>query len=228
MKYRLIFFILFFFLFHYTVNAQRLNVFGAELGKIERNEKELRMPYTGTKCYFGYIGSTWEISDTTAGKSFYYLYFNLQDTTKEIGIRLMSPVSASISPNKGDIVEKGYYEYIKANKDWFDPWIALEKRVLANDTAKNDSLKYEWIMIGSNDDNDELFEQPSGKKTNSLFRIISDTIKPNRKLEAGLYRIIISSMKDEKIKGSFILQIGTAIKLYGVKISREPFIIPIE
>lgn len=226
---RITVFITFLLLFvAFRTYAQRLNVFGAELGKTERNGRVLRMPYAGTKCYFGFIDSTTKVSDTSAGKSFYYLYFNLQDTTKEIGVRLMSPVTSGISPNKSDVVEKGYYEYMKANKGWFDPWIALEKRILANDTAKNDSLKYDWIMIGSNDDNDELFAQPSDKKTNSLIRIISDSLQLYRMLETGLYRIVISSMKDEKIIGSFILQIGAAIKLYGVKISRESFNVPIE
>jgi hypothetical protein len=208
--------------------AQRLNVFGAELGKQERNGKELRMPYNGTKCYFGFIDSTWKVADTAAGKSFYYLYFNLPDTAEEIGVRLMSPVSTVIFPDKGDVVEKGYYDYRKNNNDWFDPWIALERQIFYKDSANSDSIKSEWIMLAGNDDNDELFEQPSWKKTNALFRVISDSLKVTLILEPALYRIVISSTKAKELSGSFILQIGTSCKLYGVKISRKEFVLPIE
>lgn len=186
------------------------------------------MPYAGTKCYFGFIDSTWKAADTAAGKSFYYLYFNLPDTTNEIGVRMMSPVTPGISPNKGDLVEKGYYEYIKTHQDWFDPWIALEKQCIVSDSSKKDSLKHEWILLGSNDDNEELFEQPTGKNTNALFRLISDSLSPQQKLDPGLYRIVVSSTKVKELTGSFILQIGASCKLYGIKISRKEFMLPIE
>ncbi|HNW98627.1 MAG TPA: LipL32 family surface lipoprotein [Bacteroidales bacterium] len=219
MKIKIITFLL--LIFTFQTQAQRLNVFGAELGKQKRNGQDLRYPYADTKCYFGFIDSTWQVSDTAGGKNFYYLYFNLPQETAEIGVRLMSPVSPVMFPDKGDIVEEGYYEYRKANKNWFDPWIALEHYFSINDTAKIDSTKKEWIMLGSNDDNDELFAQPSGKKNNSLFRIISDTLQPYKTLSSGIYRIVISSMKDEKISGSFILQIGSATKLNGIKIKKK-------
>jgi len=212
--------ILLFFLITFQIQAQRLNVFGAELGKKERNGMEMRMPYTDSKCYFGFIDSTWMVSDTLAGMNFYYLYFNLPQETAEIGVRLMSPVSVVIFPDKGDFVEKGYYEYRKMNKIWFDPWIALEHKVIINDSSKRDSINYNWIMLGGNDDNEELFAQPSGKKNNSLFRVISDTLQPYKKLNVGIYRIIITSEKDEHFNGSFIVQIGAMIKLNGFKISR--------
>ncbi|MFH0866919.1 MAG: LipL32 family surface lipoprotein [Bacteroidota bacterium] len=216
---RIFIFILLSFIYA-EAQTQRLNVFGAELGKTERNGQDLRYPYSDSKCYFGFIDSTWKVSDTAAGKNFYYLYFFLPQETEEIGIRLMSPVSPVIFPDKGDVVEKEYYEYRKTNGNWFDPWIALERQVSINDSTEKDSFKNEWIMLGGNDDNDELFAQPSGKNNNALFRIVSDTLQPYKKLEAGLYRIVITSMKDEKFEGSFIVQIGAAIKLNGLKISR--------
>jgi hypothetical protein len=209
-----------FFISSFQSNAQRLNVFGAELGKKERRGQELRYPYADSKCYFGFIDSTWTVSDTVGGKNCYYLYFYLPQEAAEIGIRLMSPVSSVIFPDKGDIVEQGYLDYRKTNDIWFDPWIALEHGVLFNDSLNYDSLNLQWAMLGSNDDNDELYAQPSGKKTNSLFRVINDSIQPYKKLAEGYYRIAITSMKDEKFNGSFIVQIGAAIKLNGIKISR--------
>lgn len=220
--------LLLFFLMFMQVYAQRLSVFGAELGKKERNGLDLRYPYSDTKCYFGFIDSTWEVSDSAAGKHFYYLYFNLPQKSAEMGIRMMSPVSPVIFPDKGDVVQGEYFEYRKLNNDWFDPWIALERRICYNDSLNEDSVKYDWIMLGSNDDNEEIFAQPSGKKNNSLIRIISDTLQAYKELEAGIYRIAITSIKEENFNGSFLVQIGAAIKLNGLKISRIPTEIPLD
>ena len=89
--------------------------------------------------------------------------------------------------------------------------------ISAEQAVKNfDSLS--WNRIEYNDDSSELPAQPSGRKYNSLLRKVSDINNPSNALTLGLYRIGFTTYKRGQVEGSFLAQIGTAIKIPGVKI----------
>ena len=202
--------------------AQRLNLFCSQQDTANITIKKNNIPYSQVVSYYGYLDSSWAAVDTLAGIKVYYLYFNLPRSTGEIGLRMFSPVPEYAFPDKGDIVAKGYYDFIKTNKGYFDPWITFEHQVELKSSTPSDSIKQkkEWITFGENDDNEELLAQPSGKKTNALVRINSDTTQFFKTLDAGLYRVGISSLKDTLITGSFVLQIGTSVIQPKMKITR--------
>ena len=213
-----------------SLQAQRLGVFSAETGKyINSLGQEKRYPYTSVINYFGFIDSTWVPTDTlistTKGnlldRKVYSLCFNLPDTVHEIGLRMISPVPSEVYPGAGDIVEKGFYDYRKIHHTYFDPCIHLDQEYNIIYIVSPDSEQVSWyrMIIGDNDNSDEVFVQPSGKKNNSLLRILSDS---TTNLNPGNYRVLISFPENQKIEGSFILQLGSTVTLPKMKIYRKP------
>lgn len=189
--------------------------------RLDRFASKARVSYGKTITYFGYLSPGNQPDEISNGKNFYYLYFQLPDSVAELGIRMISPVPAVVMPDKGDLVTENYYSNEKDKTNYFDPWIAIEKaenpkHFLQNDTAAK------WITIGFNDDSSELFWQPNGKRNNALLRIINKQQPTDKKIAPGFYRICFTDNKQPEVKGSFVVQLGTAHKLPGLKLLKNP------
>lgn len=188
-----------------TSDAQRLAPFGSETNTREYGERINRSPYDATVSYFECIDSGNAFVVKENEKEFYTLYFFIDDTLSEIGVRVLSPVPALTSPNKGHIATEEFYISKNRNKG-FNSWVSLNKAIAIINRNDLPVFKKEpdWLLIGENDDSKEM-DNPK----NSLFRIVNG--KNNIYLSPGLYRIRISSSEKDKEKliGSFLLQMGT-------------------
>ncbi|MEI7499262.1 MAG: Lipl32 family lipoprotein [Bacteroidota bacterium] len=202
------------------LNAQKLDKFGADLGKKSMMGKEIRVPYTSLTSYFGFVKPGAVPDETKNGKKFYYLYLWIPAVAPEIGIRMISPVPEGMKPSETDFVGADYKANEGNTKDYFDTWITLER---ANGVATVDDImkgkNTTWNTYASNDDSGELPAQPSGSKYNSLMRITSETSDPLKALVVGLYRIGFTTYKVGEVQGSFVAQVGAPVKLPGVGIS---------
>ncbi|HEY0092062.1 MAG TPA: Lipl32 family lipoprotein [Flavobacterium sp.] len=207
-----------------TVSAQKLDKFGAEMGKKSMMGKEIRVPYTDVSNYFGYIKPGSKPDEVKGGKKMYYVYVWIPVAAPEIGIRMISPVPENLKPNEKDHVSPDYVANITDTKSYFDTWVTFERAMdvlkLEDVAAKAKNAK--WTSIESNDDSSELPAQPSGSKYNSLMRITSEVSNPTKALVMGLYRIGFTTYKTGEVQGSFIAQIGAPVKLPGVAISADP------
>jgi hypothetical protein len=220
---KLIFFFIVSLFFIKGINAQKLPTFDADLGKKTVFGQEIRIPYLDVISYFGYIKEGSVPDEERGGKKYYYLYLWIPVAAPEIGIRMVSPIPAQLSPGKEDFKTSDYSEFFNERKKYFDTWISFERADLVmNDSdfvtnAKNAS----WRMYAQNDDSGELPAQPSGKKYNSCMRITSETSNPSKSLVMGLYRIGFTTYKTGDVQGSFIAQIGAVVKLPGIQIARD-------
>jgi len=204
-----------------NLNAQVLDKFKADLGKKTALGKEIRVPYTDVISYYGYIKPGTAPDEERGGKKYYYLYVWIPAVAPEIGVRMISPVPDKMKPEASDVVSPDYEANKADNTSYFDTWISLEKAsgvVSLNDiVAKGKSAT--WNIIDQNDDSGEMPSQPSGSKYNSLMRITSEVSNPLKALTIGLYRIGFTTYKVGEVKGSFLAQVGSPVKLPGVKIA---------
>jgi hypothetical protein len=203
-----------------AANAQKLNKFGADMGKKSIMGKEIRVPYTDVTSYFGYVKTGSVPDEKKDGKNFYYLYLWIPAVAPEIGIRMVSPIPEGMAPSETDFVGADYKGNEADTKNYFDTWITLERAegvVSKGDIMKGKSAT--WNSYGVNDDSGELPAQPSGSKYNSLMRVTSEVGNPLKALTVGLYRIGFTTYKTGDVAGSFIAQIGAPVKLPGVAIS---------
>jgi hypothetical protein len=195
---------LFLLLYSSLCNAQRLSPFGSETNKREYGERVSRSPYDASLSYFECIdsGSTFVMHENE--KKFYTLYFFIDDTLTEVGVRVLSPVPELTSPNKGHFATEEFYNS-KNRKKGFNTFVSLTKAGTINSRSDLSFIKKEpdWFLIGQNDDSKEM-DNPE----NSLFRVING--KNNIHLSPGLYRIRISSSEKDNANliGSFLLQLG--------------------
>ena len=170
-----------------NANAQKLSKFGSLIEKTV-GPKTIRVPYTDVISYLGYAenGQEDEVKD---GKKFYYIYVWVPLAAPELGVRMMSPVSAGYK-NKKAIVSEKYSKNSKSDK-YFDTYITLERsNIIQADKISNDGVKSaKWTVLTSNDDSSEMPKQPSGSSYNSLLRYKSELSNPAKALTAGLYRI---------------------------------------
>lgn len=200
----------------------KLDKFGADMGKKSVMGKEIRVPYTDVLSYYGYVKPGGAPDETRDGKKYYYLYVWIPAVAPEIGIRMASPVPSKMSPGKEDFVASDYTANATDTKNYFDTWITLERAdgvtSIADIATKGKSAK--WNSYGSNDDSGEMPAQPSGSKYNSLMRITSETSNPMKSLVVGLYRVGFTTYKTGEVQGSFIAQIGAPVKLPGVAIGK--------
>jgi hypothetical protein len=189
-------------------NAQRLDRFG----------NADRISYNKIITYFGYADSLMKPDEIRNDTGYYHMYFWLDDSVSELAVRIFSPVPYVVMPDRGDLVSANYYENEKDKTNYFDTWISLEH---AKQLSKEINITTaEWIQLGYNDDSSELFPQPSGKRYNSLLRIKHETGFANP-LEAGLYRISFTSYKKGKVRGSYLIQVGTTSKMQ-LKLVKNP------
>jgi len=206
-----------------AAKAQKLDKFGADMGKKSAMGKEIRVPYTDVISYYGYIKPGTPPDEERGGKKYYYLYVWIPAVAPEIGIRMVSPVPDKMAPEATDFVSANYKENEADKKNFFDTWVSLDKAqgvVSAADiVAKGKGAK--WNTIDTNDDSGEMPAQPSGSKYNSLMRITSDVNDPLKALTVGLYRIGFTTYKTGEVQGSFAAQVGAPVKLPGVQIAKD-------
>lgn len=207
-----------------TVNAQKLDKFGADLGKKSMMGKEIRVPYTDLTSYFGYIKPGSKPDEVKNGKKMYYVYVWVPIAAPEIGIRMISPVPDSAKPSDKDYVSADYTANASDTKNFFDTWVTFERAEgifkLEDVAAKAKTAK--WTTLDSNDDSGEMPAQPSGSKYNSLMRITSEPSNPTKAIVMGLYRIGFTTYKTGEVQGSFMAQLGAPVKLPGVAVAVKP------
>ncbi|MCR5862753.1 Lipl32 family lipoprotein [Flavobacterium sp. J372] len=202
--------------------GQKLDKFGAEMGKKSVMGKEIRVPYTDVVSYYGYIKPGSKPDEVRGGKNYYYLYVWIPAAAPELGIRMASPVPAKMAPEGSDYVSAAYTENKADAASYFDTWISFERAegiVSKGDLAK--ASKASWKSYETNDDSSEMPAQPSGNKYNSLMRITSDVNNPAKALVAGLYRVGFTTYKTGDVKGSFVAQLGAPVKLPGVVVAQS-------
>jgi len=203
-----------------TITAQKLDKFGADLGKKSVMGKDVRIPYTDMLTYYGYIKPGGKPDEERDGKKYYYIYIWIPAAAPEIGVRMASPVD-KMTPEKTDIVSADYAANASDKTNYFDTWISLERAegiTSAADLAKGKTAS--WNVYEQNDDSSEMPAQPSGSKYNSMMRITSEVSNPKKALVAGLYRIGFTTYKTGEVQGSFVAQVGAPVKLPGVKIAQ--------
>lgn len=203
-----------------------LPAFGAEIGKRANpiaGQPDVRIPYQQVVSYFGYVKPGSPPDETRDGKKFFYLYVWIPLVAPEIGVRMVSPVGKLAKPKDGDFTSPDWAEGSKDATNYFDTWICLERAdgILnpADAPAKLQGAK--WTQYGSNDDSSELPAQPSGKKYNSLLRVVSTPSDPLKALVRGLYRVGFTSYKPGEVQGTFLAQVGAPIKLPGTFVGRD-------
>ncbi len=202
------------------VHAQKLDKFGADLGKKSIMGKDLRLPYSDVLTYYGYIKPGATPDETRDGKKFYYLYLWIPAAAPELGIRMVSPVPEGMKPAESDFVSASYKENESDTKSYFDTWVTLERSLTVLSADKiSTGASSKWISYGTNDDSGELPAQPSGSKYNSVLRITSSLSDPLNSLVVGLYRIGFTSYKAGEVQGGFVAQVGAPIKLPGICIA---------
>lgn len=203
--------------------AQKLDKFGADMGKKSAMGKEIRVPYTDVISYYGYIKPGSTPDEVREGKKYYYLYVWIPAVAPEIGIRMISPVPDKMAPAEGDFSSEAFKANADERKAFFDTWISFEKAAgvtSADDiVAKGKTAK--WNKFDHNDDSSEMPAQPSGSKYNSLLRITSDTSDPLKSLTVGLYRIGFTTYKTGEVEGGFLAQVGAPVKLPGVQVGTD-------
>lgn len=184
--------------------AQRLAPFGSESSTRIYGDQVVRNPYDATISYFECIDSANLFIVQEREKEFYTLYFFIDDTLKEIGVRALSPVPELTSPGRGQFATEDFYTS-KNKKKGFNSFVSLNRAVEIKNRAELSHAKKElsWKLIGENNDSKEM-----DKPENSLFRVVHG--KNDTYLLPGLYRIRISKSENnnEKLAGSFLLQMG--------------------
>ena len=206
-----------------TLNAQKLDKFGADLGKKAVMGKEIRIPYTDMITYYGYVKPGSAPDEVKDGKKYYYLYLWIPAAAPELGVRMASPVPEKMAePGKEDIVSPDYTANMADKKSYFDTWISLERAegITSSADIAGKAKTAKWNRYDQNDDSGEMPAQPSGSKYNSLMRITSEVSNPLKALVTGLYRVGFTTYKTGEVEGSFIAQVGAPIKLPGVAIAK--------
>ncbi|MBL0342361.1 MAG: Lipl32 family lipoprotein [Bacteroidetes bacterium] len=204
-------------------NGQKIDKFGADMGKKSAMGKEIRVPYTDLISYYGYVKPGAAPDETREGKKYYYLYVWIPAVAPELGVRMVSPVPDKMAPEATDFVGADFKANETDKTNYFDTWITLER---ADGVTKAEDIVAKgkgatWNKYDSNDDSSELPAQPSGSKYNSLMRITSETSNPTKSLVVGLYRIGFTTYKTGEVQGSFVAQVGSPVKLPGVQIAQN-------
>jgi hypothetical protein len=201
-----------------TSQAQKLKSFGS-LTEVKAGPITKKVPYTDVNSYLGYAAPDTE-DEIVDGKKFYYIYLWVPAVAPELGVRMMSPVTKKTKVK--DPIMGASYEANKGSDAFFDTYITLErsdvitKNGIANIEAAN------WWSLAKNDDSSEMPKQPSKKSYNSLLRYKSKVGDPKGALTRGLYRIGFTSYKKGEVKGTFLAQLATPVKMPGVLMAKTP------
>ncbi len=206
------------------LSAQKLDKFGADMGKKSVMGKDIRVPYTDMLTYYGYIKAGATPDETKDGKKYYYLYLWIPAAAPELGVRMISPVPEKMAdPDKEDIVAEDYTANKTDKTNYFDTWITLERAdgISSVGDIEGKVKTAKWNRYDVNDDSGEMPAQPSGSKYNSLMRITSEVSNPLKALVTGLYRVGFTTYKTGEVQGSFLAQVGAPVKLPGVAIAKD-------
>ncbi|TCI90341.1 LipL32 family surface lipoprotein [Tenacibaculum sp. M341] len=198
-----------------TANAQKLGSFGSSIEKKIGFVKK-KVPYTDVVSYLGYAAPNTE-DEVKNGKKFYYIYVWVPAVAPELGLRMMSP--AKNVKAKNPIKGKTFDANADA-KDYFDTYITLERSDILTKEKIKDAASASWTVLARNDDSGEMPKQPSGRKYNSLLRYKSKKGDPLKALTRGLYRVGFTTFKKGEVKGTFVAQIGSPVKLPGVVMAK--------
>ncbi|WP_379964093.1 Lipl32 family lipoprotein [Epilithonimonas sp. UC225_85] len=207
-----------------TAFSQKLDKFGADLGKKSVLGKEIRMPYTDVTNYYGFIKPGSAPDEVKNGKKMYYLYVWIPVAAPELGIRMVSPAPDNMKQTAKDYVSADYTANSSDKTSFFDTWITFERAdgIFKLDDVAAKAKTAKWTSIETNDDSSEMPAQPSGNKYNSLMRITSELSNPTKSLVMGLYRIGFTTYKTGEVQGSFLAQLGAPVSLPGVAIAVKP------
>jgi hypothetical protein len=206
-----------------NVSAQKLDKFGAEMGKKSVMGKEVRVPYTDVTSYYGYIQPGSKPDEEREGKKYYYLYVWVPAAAPELGVRMVSPVPDKMSPEKTDFIAPEFTANATDKTSYFDTWVTLDRalEVTSVGDIATKGKTATWKTYDTNDDSGEMPAQPSGSKYNSLMRITSEASDPAKAIVMGLYRIGFTTYKTGEVQGSFLAQLGAPVKLPGVKVAKN-------
>jgi hypothetical protein len=190
-------------LLNQTSWAQRLEPFGSG-GNKKTGMNARSIPYENTLFYFECINDNNDFLVKDGKKEAYVMYFFLEDSLQEIGLRVLSPIPELVSPNRGHIVTANYLDSCDYKEKGFDPVLKISrsKKQFSRTELSQLETKPEFILLGENDNNDEM-----NVKENALIRLQSNADSLN--LSPGLYSISISSATKNPMRGNFLLQIGT-------------------
>ena len=194
-----------------NVKAQKLKAFGSSIEK-KVGPISKRVPYTDVVSYLGHAAVDTE-DEVKDGKKFYYIYVWIPAVVPELGLRMISPAKGLKVKNA---IKGASYDDIAASDDYFDTYITLERSDIVSKDKIGNAKSATWHKLASNDDSSEMPKQPSGSSYNSLLRYKSEAGNPLKALTTGLYRIGFTTYKTGEIKGTFLAQIGSPIKLPGV------------
>ena len=134
------------------IQAQKLNKFGADLGKKSMMGKEIRVPYTSLTSYFGYVGGDSKPDEEKGGKKYYYLYVWIPIAAPELGIRMISPVPENEKPVATDFVSAKFQANNADKTSYFDTWISFDKAsgIISSADIKSKGKSTTWNTIDKN------------------------------------------------------------------------------
>jgi hypothetical protein len=200
--------------------ATGMGSFGADLGAQSAMGQTVRAPYTDVISYYGYVSPTGKPDEVKDGKNMYYLYLWVPAVAPELGVRMVSPVkSVGMKPAAADFVSADFTANADS-ADFFDTWVRVERCLAAVSPEDISKPCEKWVTYGENDDSSELPAQPSGSKYNSVMRITSEASDPLKALVRGMYRIGFTTFKTGEVKGTFVAQVGSPVKLPGTTIAK--------
>ncbi|WP_075342430.1 Lipl32 family lipoprotein [Tenacibaculum agarivorans] len=198
-----------------NVHAQKLKSFGSSIEKKIGFVKK-KVPYTDVVSYLGYAAPNTE-DEVKNGKKFYYIYVWVPVVAPELGLRMMSPAKKVKAKNP---IKGKNYDANASSDDFFDTYITLERSDVITKKGIKNAADANWTVLARNDDSSEMPKQPSGSSYNSLLRYKSKTGSPTKALTRGLYRVGFTTFKRGEVKGTFIAQIGSPVKLPGVVMAK--------
>lgn len=200
-----------------TYAQKKLGKFGSSIST-SIGPKTIRLPYKEVISYMDYAepGSEDEIKD---GKKFYYFYVWIPSVVTELGVRMMSPVGST--EIEGAIMTKAYLAN-KNSDDYFDTYITIEKSLIfkPENVSPDKVADTKWFTLDTNDDSREMPPLPNRKKYNSLIRYKSSLGDPLGSLTVGLYRVGFTTYKKGEVKGTFLAELASPVKLKGVAIAK--------
>jgi len=179
-------------LFNVSSNAfaQRTNPFLSITGTRGYPAVQQAVPYEKARTYFDYIDSSNVTIYKVEEQYTFSLYFYIENPLQELGLRFISPLPESFSPNKGDQVTY-LFENVDAPKSkGFNASIALNRIEFNN---------ADTIIIQLKDETPLKFKE----RSHPTFRITNKNFKP------GWYQLQIISKEKEIPFGYFALQIGS-------------------
>jgi len=200
------------------IMGKKLPSFGSSQSKTV-GPKTIRVPYTDVISYMGYAEKDSE-DEVINGKKFTFIYVWVPAVAPELGVRMMSPATGL---KIKDATMSDNFEANSSSDEFFDTYITLEKsNILTADKISEESVKSaKWVHLAANDDSGEMPKTPSGSSFNSLLRYKSEAGNPTKALTRGLYRIGFTTYKRGEVKGTFLAQVASPVKLPGVVINKD-------